>query len=365
MDRKRGYESSIASRNLANQVEDDVVDALVQTVRNNYAPIAHRYYAMKAKWLGMEALTYWDRNAPLPDGEERVYTYEEAKDIVLTAYRAFSPKLAEIGQRFFDNGWIDVPVQEGKEFGAYAHPSVPSVHPYIMLNFQGKPRDVMTLAHELGHGVHQVLAAQQGYYQSHTPLTLAETASVFGEMLTFRSLLKQEDDPDKRFILLAEKTEDMLNTVIRQIAFHCFEQKLHERRKQGEVGTEEIAAFWQETQQEALGEAVELDEEAKLMWAQVPHFVHSPFYVYAYAFGDCLVNSLYGVYEAEQKAGKTGFADTYLAMLEKGGTEKHKEMLAPFGLDASDPAFWQEGLSVVSGMVDALEGLSQALGKTE
>lgn len=350
-DRWRKHARPVSSRNLANQVEDDVVDALVEAVREAYPRLSHRYYAMKARWLGDDTLDWWDRNAPLPDADERTIPWQEARETVLSAYAAFSPRLAEVGARFFDQPWIDAPARPGKAPGAFAHPTVPSVHPYLLLNYQGKTRDVMTLAHELGHGVHQVLAGAQGHFLSDTPLTLAETASVFGEMLTFRRLLDAETDPTRRRIMLAAKVEDMLNTVVRQIAMFEFELKVHEGRRKGELTADTIGGFWMETQRASLGPAVRFDERYRHFWSYVPHFVHAPFYVYAYAFGDCLVNSLYAVYEN----GEEGFQDRYLDMLAAGGSKRHGELLAPFGLDASDPGFWRRGLGLIERFVDELE----------
>ncbi|MDJ0609400.1 MAG: M3 family oligoendopeptidase [Kiloniellales bacterium] len=352
-DRWRGFKAPVSSRNLDNLVEDEVVEALVSAVKAAYPRLSHRYYALKARWLGVERLPYWDRNAPLPDQDDRVIPWMEAQRTVLEAYGAFTPELAELGRRFFERSWIDAPTRPGKSPGAFAHPTVPSAHPYLLLNYQGRTRDVMTLAHELGHGVHQLLAGGQGQLMASTPLTLAETASVFGEMLTFRALLKAETDPKRRKAMLAGKVEDMLNTVVRQIAFHEFERRLHDRRRESELTAEEIGEIWMETQKESLGPAFAFDDDYKVFWSYVPHFIHVPFYVYAYAFGDCLVNSLYAVYEQAAE----GFAEKYLALLEAGGTKRHKELLAPFGLDASDPAFWDKGLSVIEGFIDQLEAM--------
>ncbi len=347
----RHYPRPGSSRNRSNMVEDEVVDALVSAVTSDYPRLSHRYYAMKAKWLGLPKLQHWDRNAPLPGDDDRAIPWDEARNRVLTAYGAFSPELAEVGSRFFEKPWIDAGLRPGKSGGAFAHPTVPSAHPYLLLNYHGRTRDVMTLAHELGHGVHQVLAAGQGYLQSGTPLTLAETASVFGEMLTFRALLDAETDPGRRRIMLASKVEDMLNTVVRQTAFYRFETLVHDERRSGELLPERIGAIWRQVQTESLGPAFEFTPEYDVFWAYVPHFVHSPFYVYAYAFGDCLVNALYGVFQD----GHPGFQAKYLEMLRAGGTKRHKELLAPFGLDASDPAFWRRGLDVIAGFIDELE----------
>jgi oligoendopeptidase F len=350
-DKWRDFTAPVSSRNLANFVEDEVVDALVTAVKAAFPRLSHRYYALKARWLGLDRMPYWDRNAPLPDDLNRNIAWDEAQDSVLQAYGAFSPDLADIGRRFFEQAWIDAPVRPGKASGAFAHPTVPSAHPYLLLNYQGRTRDVMTLAHELGHGVHQVLAGPQGHLMSDTPLTLAETASVFGEMLTFRALLAAETDPSRRKIMLAEKVEDMLNTVVRQIAFHEFERQVHDRRRAGELTAEELGEVWLAVQRESLGPVFEFDDDYRLYWAYIPHFIHAPFYVYAYAFGDCLVNSLYAVYQESTD----GFAEKYLDMLRAGGTKRHKELLAPFGLDASDPGFWAKGLAVIEGLIDELE----------
>jgi oligoendopeptidase F len=356
-DKWRHYPRPASYRNLSNLVEDSVVDALAEAVRDSYGRLSHRYYALKAKWFGVERLDYWDRNAPLPEDDDRRITWPQAKEIVLGAYGAFSPKLADIGVRFFDAGWIDAPARPGKSPGAFAHPTVPSAHPYLLLNYLGKTRDVMTLAHELGHGVHQVLAGEQGVLLSNTPLTLAETASVFGEMMTFRALLDAETSPGRRRIMLASKVEDMLNTVVRQIAFYEFERQIHDERRQGELSSERIGEIWMDIQRESLGPTLQFDEEYQYYWSYIPHFIHSPFYVYAYAFGDCLVNSLYETY----RGGAKDFEAKYIEMLKAGGTLRHKELLAPFGLDANDPAFWRRGLDVIVRFIDELETLSPSM----
>ncbi len=350
-DRWRGFKDIADARHLSNRVEPEVVNALVSAVQAAYPQLSHRYYKMKAKWLGKDKLMHWDRNAPLPAEDTREVPWGEAKDMVLSAYGAFSPQMAEIARGFFDKKWIDAPTRPGKAPGAFAHPTVPSAHPYVLLNYMGRTRDVMTLAHELGHGVHQVLAAGQGALMASTPLTLAETASVFGEMLTFQALLKGTMDPKKRKALLASKVEDMINTVVRQIAFYSFERKVHTARKDGELTPEQINAIWLDVQRESLGEGIAFGPGYETFWTYIPHFIHSPFYVYAYAFGDCLVNSLYARYRESEK----GFQDKYFAMLKAGGTKHHAELLKPFGLDATDPGFWQKGLSVISSMIDELE----------
>ncbi len=347
----RKFQRPISSRNLANQVEDEVVDALISATKSAYPRLAHRYYQYKAKWMGLEKLEYWDRNAPLPEDSDKRIPWDDAKVIVLDAYRGFSPKLADIVDRFFTDRWIDAPPRPGKDAGAFCHPTVPSAHPYVLMNYQGRPRDVMTLAHELGHGVHQVLAGQQGPLMAGTPLTLAETASVFGEQLTFQSVLKAESDPVQRRLLLAGKVEDALNTVVRQIAFVDFERRVHDARKKAELTPDELGKIWMEIQTESLGPAFNFEDGYKVFWSYIPHFIHVPFYVYAYAFGDCLVNSLYAVYQTEPD----GFQERYHDLLAAGGTLRHQELLAPFGLDATDPNFWGKGLSVVEGLIDKLE----------
>ena len=352
-DRTRGYASPMAAMNLHNAVEDEVVEALVTAVREAYPKLAHRYYAMKTKWLGLEKLKYWDRNAPLPGEDTADIPYAEAVQTVRAAYSAFSPELETVAAPFFENAWIDVPARPGKAPGAFAHPCVPSAHPYLMLNYQGKTRDVMTLAHELGHGVHQRLAASQGLFKSQTPLTLAETASVFGEMLTFRALLSGAADPAQKKRMLASKVEDMLNTVVRQISFHEFEWAVHNRRKDGELSTDDLNQIWMEIAQGSLGPAFDFDREYGAFWSYVPHFIHSPFYVYAYAFGDCLVNALYAEYEAQPD----GFQGKYMNLLRAGGSKRHSELLAPFGLDARDPVFWSKGLNFMGSLIDELETL--------
>jgi oligoendopeptidase F len=351
-DRWRGFADVADSRHLANRVEPEVIAALVEAVRTAYPRISHRYYALKARWFGKKRLPQWDRSAPLPKVPTRTISWDEAKSTVLTAYGAFSPEMAAIAERFFKNDWIDAPVRPGKSPGAFSHPTVPSAHPYVLLNYQGKTRDVMTLAHELGHGVHQVLAGRNGALMAPTPLTLAETASVFGEMLTFRKLLANAGKKERK-AMLAAKVEDMINTVVRQIAFYSFERKVHTERKNGELTADRLNAHWLDVQHESLGPAIELKPGYETYWCYIPHFLHTPFYVYAYAFGDCLVNSLYAVYERANE----GFAGRYLGMLSAGGTKHYSELLAPFGLNARDPGFWQGGLGVIERMIGELEAL--------
>ncbi|WP_411351181.1 M3 family oligoendopeptidase [Leisingera aquaemixtae] len=353
IDRWRGMPSAQTGRHLSNDVEPEVVEALREAVVAAYPKLSHRYYELKRKWLGLDVMQVWDRNAPLPLEDSRIIGWDEAEKTVMEAYEAFDPRMGEIAAPFFSDGWIDAGVKPGKAPGAFAHPTVTNVHPYVMLNYLGKPRDVMTLAHELGHGVHQVLAAEQGEMLSSTPLTLAETASVFGEMLTFRKMLDKAETKEQRKVLLAGKVEDMINTVVRQIAFYDFECKLHAARTEGELTPDDINAIWMSVQAESLGEAFEYMDGYETFWAYIPHFVHSPFYVYAYAFGDGLVNALYSVYAS----GAEGFEDKYFEMLKAGGSKHHKELLAPFGLDATDPKFWDKGLSMISGFIDELEAM--------
>lgn len=358
VDRWRKTPSPQTIRHLSNSVEPEVVQALRDSVVAAYPRVSHRYYALKAKWLGLEKLEFWDRNAPLPDRPERVIGWDEARETVLGAYGAFSPQMRELAARFFDHPWIDAPIRPGKSSGAFAHSTVPSVHPYVLVNYLGQTRDVMTLAHELGHGVHQILAGAQGSLMASTPLTLAETASVFGEMLTFRALLDAETDPKTRKALLASKVEDMINTVVRQIAFYEFESRVHAARREGELTADQINAIWLAVQTESLGPAFNFAPGYESFWTYIGHFIHSPFYVYAYAFGDGLVNALYGVYEERKAQGRADeFVKDYFDLLAAGGSKRHKELLAPFGLDAADPQFWSKGLDVISGMIDELEAM--------
>ncbi|WP_420812494.1 M3 family oligoendopeptidase [Nioella ostreopsis] len=352
-DRWRKLPTPQMGRHLANHVEPEVVEALRNAVVAAYPRLSHRYYALKAKWLGLDTLEVWDRNAPLPMEDDRLVHWDEARKVVSEAYADFDPRMAELAEPFFTDGWIDAAVKEGKAPGAFAHPTVADAHPYVMLNYLGKPRDVMTLAHELGHGVHQRLAAGQGELLSSTPLTLAETASVFGEMLTFRKMLSRAKSDAERKVMLAGKVEDMINTVVRQIAFYDFECKLHAARAESELTPDDINALWMSVQAESLGPVFNFMEGYETFWAYIPHFVHSPFYVYAYAFGDGLVNALYAVYEE----GGDDFQEKYFDMLKAGGSKHHKDLLAPFGLDASDPAFWDKGLSMIEGFIDQLEAM--------
>jgi len=358
-DRWRGFDRPVAARNLDNDVDDETVDALVSAVDSRNADLAHRYYRLKAGWMGSDSIDWWDRNAPLPDDDDRSFTWEQAERLVLDSFAGFDPKMADLAEPFFARNWIDAAPRAGKSSGAFSHPVTPSAHPYILMNFSGKSRDVMTLAHEMGHGIHQCLAADRGYLMADTPLTLAETASVFAEMLTFRRLVDSAEDAGTRRRLLAGKVEDMLNTVVRQVAFHNFETRFHEARRTAELTAEEISDIWMETQRAALGPAVNTGDDYRPIWGYIPHFVHTPFYVYAYAFGDCLVNALWQSYAAAQTDGTADrFVASYRDLLCAGGTERYDVALQRFGLDPRDPAFWSMGLDMISGMIDELEGLS-------
>lgn len=352
-DRWRHFAKSDSSRHLDNQIEPEVVETLSTCVRQNYASLSHRYYKLKAKMLGVNRLEYWDRNAPLPIDDDAHISWPVARQIVLNAYSRFSPTIADIAQEFFDKNWIDVPTRTGKTSGAFSHPAVPSVHPYILLNYQGRRRDVMTLAHELGHGVHQMLARSQGYLLADTPLTVAETASVFGEMLTFQHLLSECKNTEERKALLAGKIDDMINTVVRQIAFYHFEQLVHQARSLGELTSDDLASIWKRTQEEALGSAVNVDPITHSFWAYISHFIHTPFYVYAYAFGDCLVNSLYAFYQKYPE----GFESKYIELLKAGGSKGYADLLRPFGFNLKEEKFWEGGLKMISSLIDELEEL--------
>lgn len=352
-DNKRGFKNIVSSRNLDNDVEDEVVDALVHTVDKAMPKLTHRYYKWKAKEFGKNKLDWWDRNAPLPETSDKSIEWNDAKDIILESFASFHPEISNIAELFFKNGWIDASVRKGKASGAFAHPSVPSLHPYILVNYQGKIRDVMTLAHELGHGVHQILAAKNGLLMAETPLTLAETASVFGEMLVFRKLL-DESPIDQKKQLLAGKVEDMLNTVARQIGFHQFEVKFHEARIKSELTPDEISDIWMETQSHAVGPSINLNSDYRVLWGYIPHFVHTPFYVYAYAFGDSLVNALWHSYQVSDKE---DFSKKYIQLLSAGGTKSHNELLKPFQLSAYESSFWDRGVSMITGLMDELEEL--------
>ena len=350
----RKLPTPISARNLSNVVEDSVVDSLVSSVVEYYPKLSHRYYALKAKWFKKKYLMYWDRNAPLPFQNSKTFSWKEAQNTVIDAYSEFNSNIGNIVKKFFDEKWIHAPVLEGKSPGAFAASTVASVHPFILVNFQGKTRDVSTLAHELGHGVHQYLAGKnQTHFNASTPLTLAETASVFGEMLTFKLILNQTTSKKERKALLANKVEDMLNTVIRQIAFFQFEKEIHTLRRNSELSIDKICSIWMDVQKASLGPSIKYEEEYKYYWSYIPHFIHSPFYVYAYAFGDCLVNSLFNTYEQ----GLMNFDDKYINLLKSGGSKKYDELFRPFNLNLSKKSFWKKGLNVIEGFIDELETL--------
>lgn len=352
-DRLRGYPTWISSRNLANEVDDDAVQVLIDSVTSRYDIVA-RYYNLKKKLLGVDELFDYDRYAPLPAADRR-YTWEEARQIVLEAYDKFHPRMAEIAGYFFEKRWIDAPVRPGKQHGAYSARTVPSVHPYVFMNYQAKIGDVMTLAHELGHGVHQYLSNKQGMLQASTPLTTAETASTFGEMLVFHKLLDEQDDPAVRLAMYTNKIEDSFATIFRQIAMNRFEDTIHTaRREQGELRTEQFGEFWLQTQRDMFIDSVTMTTEYGLWWSYIPHFVGTPGYVYAYSFGELLVMALYARY---LEAG-AGFADKYLDMLAMGGSDWPHEIVKPLGVDLEDPDFWHLGLGELEKMVDEAERLA-------
>ena len=357
-DAKRGFKTPIAERNLAENVEDAAVEALAESVRKKYAEISHRFYKLKAKWLGVKKIQYWDRNAPLPFCHDTHYSWKEAVNTVLNAYHEFSPKLHAQAVDFFKNDWIDVPPRDGKRSGAFAHSCSNEMHPYLFLNFVGKQNDVLTLAHELGHGCHMRLSKAQGALNDDMPMTLAEVASVFGEMVTFQSLLRRTTDDKDKLCLIAGKVNDMINTALRQISFHFFETRAHNERKNGELSDERLCQIWVEEMRACLGPSVVVDENSAHIWSQVGHFFFLPFYVYAYSFADCLVNSLYQVY---QEGSVKNFEDKYLDMLAHTGSKKYDQLLKPFGLDAKSPEFWNKGLSLISGYIDELERLDKKL----
>ena len=354
-DRWRHYETPAQSRHLANEVDAAAVDALEQAVVEAYPRLSHRYYALKAKVMGLEVLDYWDRNAPLTAAAPRAYAWDEAKDMVLESFQDLAPKFADTARTFFNQPWIDARPRPGKQSGAFAHPVTAERHPFVFMNYMGERRDVLTLAHELGHAVHQTLCQPLGTLLADTPLTLAETASIFGEGLVFDRLLA-EASPEDRKGLLAGKIEDGLNTVVRQIAFHRFERRFHEARLEGELSPDQIGGLWLEVMGESLGPAVKLNEGYEHYWAYVSHFCHAPFYVYAYAFGDLLVRGLM----EKRREDPAGFAPLYEQLLAAGGTRTYVEALAPFGLNPRDKAFWAAGCAQLERLVDEFEALVDA-----
>ena len=352
-DRLRGYPHWLASRNLDNEVSDDTVDALIEAVTSRYDVVA-RYYELKRRLLGFDTLEDFDRYAPIGESD-RDYSWEEAREVVLSAYADFHPEMARIAERFFDERWIDAAVSGGKRGGAFSHGAVPSVHPYILVNYSGKIRDVQTLAHELGHGVHQYLSREQGVLQSDTPLTTAETASVFGEMLVFQRLMRQEPDPRNRLAMLANKIDDSIATVYRQVAMNRYEARIHAaRRSSGELSIDDFSDLWIETQNDMFQGSVHLGTHYRLWWSYIPHFLHTPGYVYAYAFGELLVLALYALYEEEGPA----FADRYLELLSAGGSDWPHVLVGKLGIDLTDASFWQRGIEAIESLVSQAEELS-------
>ena len=359
-DNKRGFKTPVSERNLSEDVSDESVEVLAQTVKKHYKDIAHRFYKLKAKWLGVEKINYWDRNAPLPFSNDINYSWDEAVKIVLNAYKEFSPKLYNIAKDFFEHNWIDVPPRDGKRSGAFCSGPLATEHPYLMLNFAGKQNDVLTLAHELGHGCHHQLRLKNGELNEHSRMTSEEVASVFGEMIVFQSMLKSLSDDKAKLCLIASKVGDMINTAIRQIAFHFFELRAHTERQNGELSEERLSQIWVEEMQASLGDYVVIDADSSQIWSMVGHFFFLPFYVYAYSYADCFVNSLYQV----NLAGTVeNFADKYLDMLSMTALEDYDKLLKPFGLNPNSAAFWEYGLSLISSYIDELERLDAKINK--
>ncbi len=354
-DRLRRYPKWISSMNLANELKDETVESLIAAVSSRY-DIVERYYMLKARLLKLDMLIDYDRYAPLPWLPDKNVSWQEAREIVLASFKKFSKRMAEIAEQFFDKEWIHAPILPGKTGGAFAHPLTPSTHPYVLVNFAGTLRDVETLAHELGHGVHQVLAADRGYFNADTPLTLAETASVFGEMLVFQDILKGIKDSRERLGFTAAKIESIFATVFRQVAMNRFEDAIHNhRRNQGELSPDKYSDYWMDTQQQMFGSSVTLSDNYRIWWSYISHFLHVPGYVYSYAFGELLVLSLYGMYMEEGKS----FVDKYMELLKAGGSRNPYEVLRPFGIDLDDKSFWHRGLNIIDGMVKEAEELAE------
>ena len=352
-DRIRNYEDPMSSRHLSNEISSDAVNALLESCERNFG-FVNRYYRIKKALLGYRKFYDYDRYAPIVSGEKEV-SWESAKDIVLSSFGEFSSEMNRVASLFFDEKWIDAELRDGKRGGAFSHGTVPSVHPYVFMNYTGKPRDVMVLAHELGHGVHQYLSRRQGYFQAHTPLTTAETASVFAEMLVFHRLKDAETKREARMVLVAEKLEDIMATVFRQAVLTRFEQSLHqERRNKGELQTERINELWIDANQDMFGDSVVLTENYSWWWLYIPHFIHSPFYCYAYSFGELLTLALYGMFLDQGRS----FVPSYMKLLRSGGSASPTELLRDVGVDINDPNFWQSGLDVIKAMVDEVEELS-------
>jgi len=352
-DKLRGYSSWISSRNLANEIDDETVEVLVNSVTSKYS-LVHRFYDLKRRLLGYDDFYDYDRYAPLLKNEKEI-KWNEAREMVLDSYSDFHPRMGSIAGEFFESNWIDAAIKPGKRGGAYSASTVPSVHPYVFMNFDGKIRDVQTLAHELGHGVHQYLSREQGALQADTPLTTAETASVFGEMLVFQKLMRKLNDPKEKLALLIGKIDDTIATVFRQVSMNRFEDAIHtKRRQEGELSTGDFSNLWRKTQEEIYGDSVTLTEEYNLWWSYIPHFLHTPGYVYAYAFGELLVLALYEEYTRS----KNGFSDKYVEMLRTGGSDWPENIVGKLGLDITKPDFWDNGLKAIEKMVEQAEELS-------
>ncbi len=350
-DRLRSYPSWVSARNLSNELDDRTVDALVSSTTERY-DIVQRYYEYKKGLLGLDELHDYDRYAPLPSLPDQLVPWQECRDMVLDGFRAFSPEMADIASFFFERNWIHAPLLEGKRGGAFAHPAVPDAHPYVLVNYTGNLRDVSTVAHELGHGIHQYLAKDKGYFNSDTPLVLAETASVFAELLIFHRQLDTLDNADQKRAFICQKLESIFATVFRQISMNRFEDMIHNsRRDKGELSTDDLSALWMESQKAMFGDTVSLGDHYRLWWSYIPHFLHTPGYVYSYAFGELLVLSLYRIYKEEGE----DFIPKYLHLLSQGGSQSPYELLTPFNIDLNSPTFWQGGLLVIEEMLKEVE----------
>lgn len=356
-DKLRNYKHWLESRNLANQIDDASVEALIDSVQKKYS-VVHRYYKLKTKLLGIEKMYDYDRYAPILSSKKTI-TWNDSKELVLSAYGDFNPEMKKIASLFFDENWIDAAVKPGKRGGAYSAGTVTTVHPYVFMNFEGRLRDVQTLAHELGHGVHQYLSRKQGELQSSTPLTTAETASVFGEMLVFNRMMENLSDPKEKLALLISKIDDTIATVFRQVSMNRFENEIHKaRRESGELSTEDFSDYWHKTQNNLYGNSIELTDEYKLWWCYIPHFLHTPGYVYAYAFGELLVLALYDLYK---KSDQKEFSEKYIELLEAGGSDWPHKIVAKMGVDITDSSFWENGLRLFEVMVTDAEKLARSL----
>lgn len=359
-DRLRNYDSWISSRNLSNEIDDQTVNTLIGSVTGKYS-LVHRFYNLKRELLGYDTLYDYDRYAPLLKSETTI-KWEEARETVLESYNSFHPEMGNIASKFFEQNWIDAAIKPGKRGGAYSASTVPSVHPYVFMNFDGRIRDVQTLAHELGHGVHQFLSRKQGLLQADTPLTTAETASVFGEMLVFQNLMKKLDDPKEQLALLIGKIDDTIATVFRQVSMNRFEDKMHNaRREQGELTTDQFSQMWYKTQKDIYGDSVDITDNYKIWWSYIPHFLHTPGYVYAYAFGELLVLALYDEYTRSSE----GFSDKYLEMLRAGGSDWPENIVGKVGLDITQPDFWDNGLNAIERLIEQAEELSKKINVSE